>query len=189
MHFFMFFGSLTTSKCERKTQRKTQKRKALFFLVDVMLAKLGRWLRILGVNAEDPEDKSDDAILFQAKSKNLILLTMDEELAERARRLKITTVLIPHRMAKSIDQLFYIVKKFRIPLKNFVERTLCTKCGGELEIIDSKDVAKYLPPNVLKRFKEVWRCVKCGHLYWPGSHWKQINETVARIEKKCRKKQ
>jgi hypothetical protein len=157
------------------------------FLVDVMLQKLGRWLRILGAKAEDPEDPDDDAILFQAKSKNLTVLTMDEELARRAKKLKIVAVHLPTTMIDITEQLSFLVKKFKLPLKDFEKRLLCTMCGGDLEVIPTDEVEGLVPPSILKRFKEVWRCKSCGHVYWAGSHWKKIGETISRVKAKVRK--
>lgn len=158
------------------------------FLIDVMLQKLGRWLRILGIRAEDPEDHDDAAILFQAKSKGLTLLTMDKELAAKAARLKIKSLHIPPTMIDITDQLSLLARKFRLPIKGWEERTLCTKCGGELDVVSSESVAGRIPPGVLRRFKDVWQCTVCGHIYWMGSHWERIGETVGRVKKKLRQR-
>jgi len=166
----------------------TSRQERMAFLVDVMLEKLGRWLRILGFRAEDPDDTDDDAILFQAKSRNLILLTMDEELAKRTKKLGIRSLFLPAKMTDITDQIAFVVKKSRISIRNWKSRTLCTKCGGPLDVVSSKSVSDQLPPRVLKRFKDVWRCKSCGHVYWMGSHWKKIGETITKVKSKIRSK-
>ena len=54
------------------------------FLLDGMLGKLTRWLRMLGYDAVYQNDSSDTDLLTAAKSKSLILLTSDEELYRTA---------------------------------------------------------------------------------------------------------
>jgi len=152
------------------------------FLTDVMLLKLGRWLRILGVSTEFPADSDDDSLLFQAKSENLVLLTMDENLSKRAEKLGIKSFLIPHDKVSIADQLSLLVKRFKLPIKDFEERTLCTKCGGDLEIVDASEVKAKVPADIPKRFKAVWRCKKCGQIYWKGGHWREIRKIVKSLK-------
>jgi len=154
------------------------------FLVDVMLQKLGRWLRILGVRADMPEDEDDTKILEQAKRDGLILLTRDQELVERAKRLKIKVFAIPKEETSVESQLGLVVKKFKIKIEGFEERTLCTKCGGNLELVGKREVEGKIPEDVVARFDDFLRCKSCGQVYWEGSHWRKINERIRRMKGK-----
>ena len=154
------------------------------FLVDVMLQKLGRWLRILGVRADMPEDEDDTKILEQAKREGLILLTRDQELIGRAQRLKIKVFAIPKEETGVEGQLGLVIKEFRIKPEGFEERTLCTKCGGNLELVGKKEVGGKVPEDVVERFDDFLKCKSCGQVYWEGSHWRKINERIRRMKGK-----
>jgi uncharacterized protein with PIN domain len=39
-----------------------------------------------------------------------------------------------------------------------------------------------VPEGTLRRYQEFWVCTGCGKAYWRGSHWKKINETLARAQ-------
>jgi hypothetical protein len=154
------------------------------FLVDVMLQKLGRWLRILGVQTDMPGDEDDTKILEQAKRDGRILLTRDQELVERANRLKIKVFAIPKEELGVEGQLRLVVKKFKIKIEGFEERTLCTKCGGKLELVGKKEVEGKVPEDVVDKFDDFLRCKSCGQVYWEGSHWRKINERIRRMQGK-----
>ena len=151
------------------------------FLVDVMLQKLGRWLRIIGVPTEMPESEDDTRILQQAKEHNLILLTRDQELAERAKKLKIKVFAIPKRETNTENQLKEVVKEFKLDLGKFEDKILCTKCGGNLELVDRSEVRGKIPDKVTENFSDFLRCRSCGQIYWEGRQWKKINERIKRM--------
>jgi hypothetical protein len=153
------------------------------FLADVMLAKLGRWLRILGIACELPDNPDDGALLSQARKRGLTLLTMDRELAKRAGKLRVKVFLLPHTMTRVDEQLAAVIGKFDLPVGDLKEKTLCTECGGELKVVRSSDVGGKIPADVGKRFEYVWQCRRCGHIYWEGSHWRKIVEKIEKVRK------
>ena len=68
-----------------------------------MLMRLGRWLRLLGQDAANPEGISDDALLSQARKENRTIITRDRELYQSCRGAGVECVLI--RSSKISDQL------------------------------------------------------------------------------------
>ncbi|MEM2974331.1 MAG: Mut7-C RNAse domain-containing protein [Candidatus Micrarchaeia archaeon] len=154
------------------------------FLVDVMLQKLGRWLRIIGVPTEMPEHEDDNSILEQARRRGLTLLTRDRVLAERAEKLNIKIFALPRQETDTESQLKLVIKKFKLKTKGFEKRTLCTKCSGKLEFIGRNIVKGKIPKDVLLRFRYFLRCKSCSQIYWEGSHWRKINERMKRIDEK-----
>ncbi|MCS7109589.1 MAG: Mut7-C RNAse domain-containing protein, partial [Candidatus Micrarchaeota archaeon] len=80
------------------------------FLVDVMLIKLGRWLRILGYDCRIPNSNEidDDALLEIAKNEKRILLTMDRKLAER--KSAVGVIYIPSNNNSAKAQLEYLIR-------------------------------------------------------------------------------
>lgn len=134
----------------------------------------------MGVPAEEPEDINDTAILKQAKKRGLIILTGDRQLVERAQNAGIGALLIPHKQDIT-QQLATVVKQYSLPVEGFEERTLCTKCGGRLVLVNSGAVAGRVPEGVKERFEDFLECSRCGQIYWEGSHWQNINDTIDRV--------
>jgi hypothetical protein len=145
-----------------------------------MLKKLARWLRILGVEVLYPPSVDDDEIIKLAKEKSKTVLTMDEELCQRARKHGVSAFLVPKKRIE--EQIAIIVDRFHIKIADFPSKTLCPVCNGELKQIKRKEVEGKVLEAVLKKHDKFWLCKKCGKVFWEGSHWERINESVERIK-------
>jgi len=148
------------------------------FLTDVMLLKLGRWLRILGVRASAPESIDDDAILFQALRERSVLLTMDRELAEKARKADAAVLYLPPTCLELEGQLKLVHSRYPFAIES---EALCTTCGSDLVETDCGEVAARVPESVSEKFDRVWVCSGCGQVFWEGSHWKSINKIISKF--------
>ena len=52
----------------------------------------------------------------------------------------------------------------------------CGACNGPLErVAPEEPTAEYAPDS---REEPVWRCRDCGQLFWRGSHWDSVRETL-----------
>ncbi len=54
------------------------------FIADVMVGKLARWLRVLGLDVSYSNNYEDDEIIDIAESEDRVILTRDTGLAETA---------------------------------------------------------------------------------------------------------
>jgi len=157
----------------------------VMFVADIMLKKLARWLRIMGTSVEYPNFTDDDRILALARRKNKTLLTMDRELAARARKRSIPCYLVPkYNMEK---QLARIIRKFSLDVSDFPSKTLCPACNGKLNEVGrrSRLVRSQVYPSVLARHELFWVCKnrKCRKVFWEGSHWEKIKKNVMKIRR------
>ncbi|MFH1448346.1 MAG: Mut7-C RNAse domain-containing protein, partial [Candidatus Micrarchaeota archaeon] len=100
------------------------------FVADLMLKKLARWLRILGVDTVYPEVVEDEDILELAKTENRVLLTQDVELASRAGGYGVESFLVPREDCFE-KQVAAVLKRFEIVI-DYPEKTLCPQCNGLL---------------------------------------------------------
>ncbi len=173
------------------------------FLVDIMLIKLGRWLRILGYDCKIPNAKEtdDDDLLDIAEKENRILITMDKSLSER--KAGAIIIYIPSRMNSAKLQLEFLMKNNHInrsflgrDVESKIEEAIrCSECGHELLEVDKEELkALNLPEKDEKKGKSVsieklvsshdkfWVCKKCHHIYWKGSHWRKIIEFLSSLE-------
>lgn len=148
-------------------------RKPVRFLVDLMLMRLGRWLRLMGQDVANPEGISDDALLGQARNENRTIITRDKGLFLACREAGVPCVLV--RSSNISDQLLEMARE-GVPLQLDPKR--CTLCNGPLmEIEISLEIAAQMKTQP----KRLWRCVECQKLYWEGSHWKKIKMTLGDI--------
>lgn len=124
------------------------------FLVDVMLGKLGRWMRMMGYNTEiASEELSDKGLIEKAEEEVRVLVTRDTDIPKMNSSAEVF-LLGTKDFEEQIKEVF---RHFGLEPK-FPEGSRCSNCNGELEETGEKK----------------WICMNCGQRYWKGSHWKRI---------------
>lgn len=151
------------------------------FIADRMLGRLSRWLRIFGYDTLEikKQGNEDDVLLDLAEKENRILISRDALLIRRALRKGIRAYLV--RSSEIMEQLREMRLEFQLNLEPEMDR--CTLCNSiirkiepfEIEIIRMKD---YIYPEILEKGTEFWICDNCSQVYWKGTHWKKIMESV-----------
>lgn len=139
-----------------------------------MLGSLTRWLRILGYDTLYYNDKEDDDLRNEAKATGRILVTRDLELSNRTKKDGFETQLILSEQVT--DQLMELVQSYDISLVPM--NTRCPRCNGSLKPIEKELVEEKVPPESFRVFDDFWICHECEAVYWKGSHWIQIAETL-----------
>lgn len=147
------------------------------FLLDGMLGSLARWLRILGYDTEYHVDMEDDMLRVEAKESHRVLVTRDAELHRKTVNSGAEAVLI--HSEHTIEQLRELADSLSISL--IPMNTRCPRCNGVLDYIDKDEIAGKVPEESYKVFDEYWVCTDCNAIYWKGSHWVQIEETLSKI--------
>lgn len=148
------------------------------FVVDGMLGGLARWLRMLGHVVNYDSNRDDNSLLRIANEQGMILLTRDEELYNRAQARNIPSLLV---MGETEERrLGYLAKALDISLDIDMAETKCPECGSELIRVSQDEVSNAVPVASLKKYSKFWKCANsdCGKVYWVGSHWKQIRQTL-----------
>ncbi|NYT01422.1 MAG: hypothetical protein GKC10_01510 [Methanosarcinales archaeon] len=160
------------------------------FLVDHMLLRLGRGLRMAGLDVENPGDEDDRGLMSRAREGGRTLITRDRELSQACARAGQDCILI--RSSRLDDQLQEMA---RAGVTFQQEPARCTLCNGPL-VREESLVAEESPAmegssiespgdfeEQTKECKIAWRCLACGQTYWQGSHWKGIAERFERLAK------
>jgi hypothetical protein len=142
------------------------------FLVDAMLGRLARWLRILGYDAAyDPAE--DDELLARARQEGRILLTRDTRLVRRRR-------IPPHLFIESdhvLEQVRQVLSALGLPRTAGPVRR-CLRCNVLIEPCDKDEVAGRVPEFVWSQHQAFWRCPACERIYWPGTHHQRMEEAL-----------
>jgi len=147
------------------------------FVVDAMLGRLARWLRLLGYDALYDPSADDRALARCAAASGRILLTRDRGLL--ARRL-VTRGLLIHddRLAGQLRQVAAECGLALDPARCF---TRCLACNAETREVSRDEVAGRVPPFVLRTHERFRACPGCGRVYWAGSHRALALRQLARL--------
>jgi uncharacterized protein len=142
------------------------------FIADVMVGKLARWLRVLGVDVAYSNIYEDDEIIRIASAENRIVLTRDTGLA--ARRSTVRFVLIESDdYTEQIDQ---VIREFG--LANFKVFTRCLECNVVLRPVDKETVFDRVPPYVYLTQERFALCPSCNRVFWHGTHADQMLKRI-----------
>jgi uncharacterized protein with PIN domain len=146
------------------------------FLCDPSLAGLARWLRAAGFEASVGAGVAAHRLPDEARRLGLVLLTTDAEALDRriVATGELVAVWVPSSLAMR-EQLRMVA--FDLGLTRREPR--CMRCGGALAPAEKEAVRPRIPPRTALWKDDYFLCVACGGLFWQGTHWERIRETLA----------
>ncbi|MEM1606875.1 MAG: Mut7-C RNAse domain-containing protein [Candidatus Bathyarchaeia archaeon] len=144
--------------------------------VDGMLGKLARWLRMLGFDTKYFNNVSDDDILRISSEENRIILTRDYQFFKKANARGVRAIFVEGKT--HVERLANLSKHLGIKLEIDLERSRCPKCNARIKPVSKEEIKDRVPASTYKIYNEFWICSGCGQVYWKGSHWKKINNTL-----------
>jgi uncharacterized protein len=153
----------------------------LNFILDGMLGKLARWLRMMGHDAQYSTKLNDAELLAVARSEKRVLLTRDLALYQPSAAKSIDTYYVegntePERLAE-------MSARFGIPLEIDLEKSRCPKCNTKIVVVPKEEIADKVEKSTLLHYSEFWKCPNCGAVYWQGAHWTKIRATLEEAKK------
>ncbi|MCW4018382.1 MAG: Mut7-C RNAse domain-containing protein [Candidatus Bathyarchaeota archaeon] len=154
------------------------------FILDGMLGKLTRWLRMMGHDAK--YSTADDAELLEiAKKEKRVLLTRDLALYQQAAAKGTEAYYV--EASTEPERLAELAKRFGIRVEIDLTQSRCPKCNTNLITAPKEEIADQVKKNTLLHYDEFWRCPNCGAVYWQGSHWTKIRATLEEAKEKLKK--
>jgi len=142
------------------------------FIADVMLGKLARRLRMLGIDVLYSNVAEDDEIVRIAESEHRIILTRDVGLCNR--RMSTRCLLIDS--GKDREQIRQVIAAFE--LEAFEAFSRCLECNTLLESIPRGAVSERVPPFVHQTQEKFAACPSCGRVSWQGTHVDQMRRHI-----------
>jgi uncharacterized protein with PIN domain len=143
------------------------------FIADAQLARLARLLRFAGYDTLYRNAWEDAALVGLARAEQRSVLSRDR-------------ALLMHRDVASGSyvreddprlQLRELAARLRLDLT--AERPVrCIACNAALRPVAKAEVAERLPPRTREHFEAFWSCRGCERIYWRGSHWKRMRDTI-----------
>lgn len=148
------------------------------FLVDGMLGKLAKALRILGLDTVYTTGTDILTLLSHARNQGRVLLTLNHKLKGRADVFFITSEKVEEQL-KDLFKHFSLENKIR-PFSR------CLVCNNELRKVTKEEVRNLVPFFTYRTQNEFSRCPGCGRIYWPGSHLRDMAQRLKPLLKVSR---
>ena len=158
------------------------------FIVDINVARLAHWLRMMGYDTLLFTGEDDGQMLRTALEQDRVILTKDSEFLKRR--------LITGGKVKALftggddpeKQLKHVVETFKLDY-NHRPFTICLECNSPLVSISREQVKGRVPPHVYKTHEAYMECPSCHRVYWQGTHWDAMTGELDRFTgKRIRKK-
>ncbi len=154
----------------------------LSFVVDSMLGRLAKWLRVMGYDVVYYREIGDDDLLVEAQVRGAFLLTRDKQLSRKALSRGVKAILLGEGLE---EELLTLARLGLIELRIDLEKSRCPLCNTPLEKVSSSLVGENLAPRpVLEKYDTLWLCPKCMKVYWPGSHLVSMENILKRLRER-----
>lgn len=149
-------------------------------LVDFMLGKLARALRIMGfdtsyIRAADLPNKNPLILLKLAKEDNRIILTRNTKLKQYPEVFFITS-------EKINEQLDQVIKHYKLK-KEIKLFSRCLICNEVLVGVAKEIVKGRVPFYTFETHDQFVECPKCKKIYWQGTHLQNMTKRVKKVLK------
>jgi uncharacterized protein len=141
------------------------------FACDAMLGGLARWLRAAGYDTSWHDGIDDGDLIRLARTEGRSVLSSDDDLFAFALvRDGIVPALFVPRGLTILAQTAHVLRGLGLALRE----PRCMACGGELAGLAKEEAAGRVPPRSLAFHDHFWVCVRCGKVFWHGTHWERI---------------
>ena len=150
------------------------------FLIDGMLGRLCRKMRMLGYDCELAGKGRSPYLLLDAENAGRTAVTTATRRLDRIGPPAV--VLRRSGAAEMIAELFANLGMD----PQFAPFTLCLECNAPLGEIAREKITGRLPPRILRDFKEFHECAECGRIYWKGSHYEAMERYIESIIERLR---
>jgi len=144
------------------------------FAADVMLGRLARWLRLLGLDTFYDNHADDDFLAGLVGREGRTLLTRDHPL-HRSLPPGTSYLVVADRHPAQLTEVAraFSLERFDLPPR-------CSRCNGPLAETSLARVEYLVPPFVRATQHRFCQCTACGKVYWAGSHAPRIADRLLR---------
>ncbi len=146
--------------------------------VDRMLARLARWLRLLGADAESVAGEGEDELLVALRGESRTFVTRHRRRAARLERLGLPVLLLAAN--DLAGQLREVAARFALPPPE-ARFSRCGWCNAVPRPVDRAEAAPWVPPFVARTQQSFVRCPRCGRIYWRATQTARFARDLERM--------
>jgi len=135
------------------------------FLVDSMLGRLCRWLRILGYDSAFFSGSRKSDLVYQALKEGRFILTRNHEVSKK----QVIGMLVVES-DKLAEQIRQVVSTLGLKPEESRFFARCSFCNKLLIEISPEAVKGRVPDFVIQTVHCFYECPGCHRVYWKGTH-------------------
>jgi uncharacterized protein with PIN domain len=139
------------------------------FIVDSMLGKLAKRLRLMGYDTYYDPKADDREILRISREEDRFIVTRDSQMA-KIRGAKIFLI----KSTELMTQLKEMAKLAKIKPESGRSFSRCPECNTPVKEVSKEEVKKIVPKFVYETQDKFSYCPKCKKAYWQGTHYKKL---------------
>ena len=148
-----------------------------------MLGNIARKLRLLGFDCKYFATIKDDQILSIAKNESRILITKNHRIANASKKQNISIIDVIG--TDEAGQLVEICEKINLKkCKINVNDIRCTICNSIIQPIEKEKIIDRIPAKVEQLMQQFWMCGSCNHVYWEGTHIRNLQKFIDEVNEK-----
>ena len=136
------------------------------FIVDVMLGRLAKLLRMLGHDTVYFSQGDELKLLKIAREQKRVLLTRRSALRVNKGSQELLFVTDDN----SWNQLRQVIHELKLTPSDRSIFTVCLVCNERLIAIAKEVAAEVVPEYILNTYDSFYMCPNCKRIYWPGTH-------------------
>ena len=145
------------------------------FIVDRMLGRLAKWLRILGYDTL--YWRGNDWRILMEKGKDRILLTRTTKFSHGGNFQGVILV----REDNPDLQLRSVIRELGLKIDEHRIFSRCLICNRQLEKIPKEEVEGKVPDFVFSTYSEFNSCPECSRIYWKGTHQENMRKKIVEL--------
>jgi len=144
------------------------------FLVDTMLGKLAKELRMLGFDTLYYRGQNPHELIQLARQQERLILTRNTRLTPKTNEDRIVQITEDN----PVLQLKELRSQGIVALNEETLFSRCLLCNSLLNEITREEAEGKVPDFIFYQQKEFYRCSHCHHIYWPGSHQERMQKRL-----------
>ena len=151
------------------------------FLVDRMLGKLAKELRMVGYDTIYYRGEDVHQLMQLARQEGRAILTRNTKLFSK----KFDVSILRVTEDDPILQLKELIEKGHITLDEKILFSRCLLCNTLLDEILQEEAEGKVPDFIFYQQKTFFRCPQCHRIYWQGSHQENMQKNIEELFGQC----
>jgi len=136
-------------------------------MIDHMVIKLGKYLRILGYDAEWDLSVRTHELIKRANNEDRLFLTRNTHLPDQYPAVNHTLII---KATNPAQQLTEVVRELSLDTESRLF-SRCIRCNVDLaEVRDKDEIRASVHENVFSQYDNFFTCPGCHTVFWKGSH-------------------